>query len=364
MFDRYLNSVSGGDGSLLPRAQLDWEARRFLACALDPNTISLAYPGRSVLAPIRVYAGLDSAPTAVARVELAVDELERLGGLERSTIVVCSPTGRGYVNLTALEALEALHLGDAATIAVQYGNKRSIRSRDVLPLAVEQQRLLLHALRQRLDQLDPDRRPELVVYAESLGAWASQAAIAGHDIDDATMRSLLPDRGAWVGAPHGSRRARARLQVALERLAPGSTCDVARSADAPAPRPEQPTRFVFLAHRDDPVVNFNGAQLAYRPPPARTGPDRRWLPIVTFARTLLEINSSTKPAPGDFRSSAHDYRAEIARTLRLCLGYHRVTDTELATLEQMLLRIEERRAPRVLALGPEPIRLSYHKANA
>ena len=61
--------------------------------------------------PVQVYVGLDNAPTARERVDLALAELERTGALDRSLLVLVSPTGTGYVNYVATAALQYLALG-------------------------------------------------------------------------------------------------------------------------------------------------------------------------------------------------------------------------------------------------------------
>ena len=77
-------------------------------------------------------------PDVRARCDLAVAELQRLGGFDRSRIVVCSATLRGYVNPIPLATEERLSDGDVAHVCVQYYDKRT-------PVAVAQA---------------PDRRPD------------------------------------------------------------------------------------------------------------------------------------------------------------------------------------------------------------
>ena len=54
--------------------------------------------------PVQVYVGLDSAPTTPQRVDLALAEMERTGALDRSLLMLVSPTGTGYVNYVATAA--------------------------------------------------------------------------------------------------------------------------------------------------------------------------------------------------------------------------------------------------------------------
>ena len=75
--------------------------------------------------PIRVFVGLESRPTTSERADLAMRELEALGGLERSHIVFMSPTGTGYLNYVTAESLEFLTRGDVALVAMQYSLRPS-----------------------------------------------------------------------------------------------------------------------------------------------------------------------------------------------------------------------------------------------
>ena len=47
----------------------------------------------ALAAPVQVFVGLDSAPTAQERVDLALAEMERTGAFDRSLLVLVSPTG-------------------------------------------------------------------------------------------------------------------------------------------------------------------------------------------------------------------------------------------------------------------------------
>lgn len=70
--------------------------------------------------PIRTYVGLQGAETPEERARLALAELKRAGGFDRSVVVIVTPTGTGWIDPAALTALEYLHHGDVASVAVQY----------------------------------------------------------------------------------------------------------------------------------------------------------------------------------------------------------------------------------------------------
>src|SRR4029453_3951036 len=122
------STVSGGPESLLPWAGMGGDARRHALASVRPRPLEgrpsdvpdlsietvMGTPARA--APVQVYVGLDNAPTPRARVDLAMAELERTGALDRSLLVLVSPTGTGYVNYVATAALQYLALGDVATV--------------------------------------------------------------------------------------------------------------------------------------------------------------------------------------------------------------------------------------------------------
>lgn len=79
-----------------------------------------AFSGRKALEPLRIYVGLQSADTPEARAKLALEELKRVGGFERSVLIVLTPTGTGWIDPAALDSVEYLHDGAVASVAVQY----------------------------------------------------------------------------------------------------------------------------------------------------------------------------------------------------------------------------------------------------
>src|SRR5690606_3421756 len=83
--------------------------------------------------PLRTYVGLRSAPTVEQRVQLALDELKRIGAFDRSALVLAMPVGTGWVDPAAIDTLEYLFHGDVATVAVQYSYLASVLSLLVEP---------------------------------------------------------------------------------------------------------------------------------------------------------------------------------------------------------------------------------------
>ena len=132
----------------------------------------MGQPGRSE--PIRVFVGYSAARTDEERVQLAIDELHRTGAFDRSILLVGCPAGNGYVNTLPLEIIDYLTLGDGAAVAVQYGRLPSFLTLQRVTRGGAVQRLLLEGIAAVLADRPPELRPRIVVYGESLGAWAGQ----------------------------------------------------------------------------------------------------------------------------------------------------------------------------------------------
>lgn len=282
--------------------------------------------------------GIAAARSVHERVALAVEELERVGAFERARIVVGSPTGMGFLNPVPVEAEEIMSRGDVATVVVQYGDQRSWRSRRRVPVGRDTHRALLEALAERIGGEDG---PELVIYAESLGAWAGLAALGcAGDVD-----RLRIARGLWVGVPYDARLHRQRVAPAGaeqtdERFGClSSVADLERLPDAR----RRALRFTFFTRRDDPVANFEGLRTAYARP--RDGwPEGRWMPLLTAVRAVREVVRSTDFRPGRLDSEGHDYRGDLASVVRMAFGHHDVEEPDLARIQEELLERERRRA--------------------
>jgi uncharacterized membrane protein len=110
---------SGSLESLVPWQSLGQQGRTFAGTGPSSADIA-AFTGSAALAPVRAYAGLESAPTAEQRARLAVDDLGRAGGFDRGTLAVITTTGSGWVDPSAVDSLEYVTGGDVATVSMQY----------------------------------------------------------------------------------------------------------------------------------------------------------------------------------------------------------------------------------------------------
>lgn len=311
-FDAYLPTCSGAAGTVLDRAMLDFEGRRFLATTMRDTSRS----------PVRVYAGTQHGDAAT-RAASATAELVRLGAADRRWLVVGAPTGRGWVNHVLLRALEAFTDGDVACVASQFGATRSISAARSIKPAVTSLAALLAAI---------DAEPRLrnlprIIVGESFGAW--------------TLTSLLPDVArrppaavALVGTPGVARLDRKRALLA----------DLAAAG----------TRIVRIERTDDPVVAFPGVSLAWRPTARWREADRRpWRPLATMRAALVAIDHATRwDKPDDLDASRHDYRRHLPAAAADLLGG--VTEETLQSVRDTLLVRECAESSWAPCYGPAP----------
>jgi uncharacterized membrane protein len=315
----YLPSVSAGPDSLIPQETLDFEASRFLAGTEKGLPVD----------PIRVFVGVHSAPTVEERAELAVRELARLGAFERSRIVVISATLRGYVNPIIPDAVEQFSGGDCACVVIQYYDKRTFLMPAKVPIAARTHRELLRRLVRHRGAA------EVMVYGESLGAWASQNVF--REGGTAALDALGVTRALWIGTPYFSllRRdfERGKLPVD-ERVATVRASDL---VDEDPPDAER-LRFVFLHRMTDPVVLFPGLELFWRRPDWM--PSSEWRPGITFVQTLIDLVNATNWTSALPQALAHDYRKEGPLGVRLAFGHHDVPREDAARIADELIAQE------------------------
>ena len=310
---------SGSPESLVEWDTIGREGRRFVATGPSPAQLEAASDESadgSVLTPIRVYAGLDSAPDAAARAALAVDELERTGAFEREVIVIATTTGSGWVNGDAIEALELMHGGDTAAVATQYSYLPSWLSFLVdRSRAADEAQALADALEEAVAARPEGGRPEVLVYGESLGAYGSaQAYTSLADIRAST------DGVLWVGPPNASEV----WKALVDRRDPGTpemrpvyaagllvrfASDTGQIATPPTAW-EDP-RVLYLQHASDPIVWWSPDLLLERPDWAveddgtGRGPRMDWWPLVTFWQLTFDLANSKSVPDGN----GHNYDA-------------------------------------------------------
>lgn len=295
---------SAGPDSAIAWDTLGRHGANFVAGGPSAEEISVLTE-QSALTPIRVYAGMESAPTMRERAALVVAELERTGAFERAVLVVATPTGSGWLEPQAVDAIELLHGGDTAIAAMQYAYTPSWVSFLFDPDApVEASRVLFEAIEERWLQLPAETRPLLVIYGLSLGAHGSQATFV--DFDDVRART---DGALFVGSPNSS-ALWSSLQAARDVGSPlwQPVLDqglqvrwISQAGDETRlDGPWQAPRVLYLQHATDPVTWLN-AELLWRSPewlePEQRGADvsasMRWMPVITGLQVTVDMLGGT-----------------------------------------------------------------------
>ncbi|MCP3467937.1 alpha/beta-hydrolase family protein [Bradyrhizobium sp. CCGUVB23] len=299
---------TGSTASLVKWNELGRAGREFVASGPTAAEIS-AFTGRPAQEPVRVYVGLGARDTAQARARLALDELKRQHGFERSILIVITPTGTGWIDPAAMGTVEYLHHGDVASVAMQYSYLNSPLSLLFQPeYGAEAARALFSEVYGYWTTLPRDKRPKLYLHGLSLGAMNSEkSAELFETIGDPIAGAL------WSGPPFESRIWRS---ITANRNQ-GSPAWLPEFRDGrfvrfmnqngptvPADAPWGALRVVYLQYASDPIVLFDYHD-AYRAPAwmkAPRGPDvspeLRWYPVVTMLQLALDMAVATNTPMG------------------------------------------------------------------
>jgi uncharacterized membrane protein len=301
-----LPEKSGSPTSFATWDTLGLQGRNFVATG--PHAADLTrLNGRPAREPIRIYAGLETADTDQDRVQVLVRELERTHAFDRKVLIIAPTTGTGWIDPAAAISIETMYNGDTAIVGTQYSYLPSwISFLADQQKSMQSGRLMIDTIHDRWQQLPADHRPKLVLYGESLGSMAGQAAF-GYlpDVSRMGFSAVL-----WEGPPQFSplwHALVARRDPGTPEVDPrydnGRTVRFSQ-ANRPsdiagvAARPWNGTRVLFLQHPSDPVVWWSPDLLFSRPdwlvePP---GPDRTsamaWYPVVSFWQVSADLTEA------------------------------------------------------------------------
>jgi uncharacterized membrane protein len=301
-------SKTGSSASLVNWEGLGRRGREYVATGPSKAEIE-AFTTKPAMEPIRVYTGLNSAETPQERAKLALEELKRQGGFERSMLAIIVPTGTGWIDPEAVDTLEYLHHGDTASIAVQYSYLSSWLALLTEPdYGIETGRALFQEVYGYWTTLPKDQRPKLYLHGLSLGSLNSQKS---SDLYDVLADPF--DGALWSGPPFSS----TTWRMATNGREPGSPAWLPRFRDSSVIRfanqtttaempdkPWGPMRIVYLQYASDPITFFEPSALYRRPAWMDTprGPDvslsLRWFPVVTLLQLGLDVASATTAPMG------------------------------------------------------------------
>ena len=286
---------SGGPFSLAAWDTLGRQGRDFVGRGPSRQQLA-AFAGRPALEPVRVYAGLDSAPTVADRVQLVLREMDRTGAFQRAVVAVVIPTGTGWVDGAVTNSLEYMYAGNTAMVSMQYSYLPSwISFLADTSKVIDASAQLITAVHDRWAAMPAATRPKLLLFGESLGSLGTEKTfgtvnrmVAGADgvlLEGPTFANPL--RNQIVG----DRDPASPVWDPLYRAHPvefAAQPAELRSPSWPAPK------VVYLQNPSDPIVWWS-PDLMFRSPAwlqtprgPDVNPDMHWYPVITFWQTMVD----------------------------------------------------------------------------
>ncbi len=333
---------SGGPGSLVSWDSLGFQGRNFIGRGPDAKALE-QFSGTPAKEPIRVYVGVESAPTAEARAALALKELERTKAFTRKVLVVMGATGTGWIEPQSSNSVEYLWNGDTALVTIQYSYLPSWISFLVdKERAKDAGQALFRAVHERWAQLPETKRPRLIAYGLSLGSFAQQAAFSGIEQFRAqTVGALFAgtpnDTTLWRAIEGGRDAGSPEWQPIVGQ---GATVRFAASPPDYA-RPAGPwnsPRVLYLQHASDPVIWWYWSILWSRPDwlAEPRGPDVStksvWFPFVSFVQVTVDQFHGTGVPNGH----GHNYGNMMVSAWAQVVRPPGWTDAQTADLQRMI----------------------------
>jgi uncharacterized membrane protein len=313
---------SGGPFSLAAWYTLGRQGRNFVARGPSRPQLT-AFAKHAAAEPIRVYVGLDSAPSVQDRVRLVLREMDRTGAFDRAVVAVIIPTGTGWVDSAVTNSLEYMYDGDTAMVSMQYSYLPSwISFLADRSKVIDASSALITAVHRRWAAMPAGARPKLLLFGESLGTlgtektFGSVAAMAsGADgilLEGPTFANPLRSQiiaGRRAGTPvWDPAYARASIEFAARP---------AELRSLPGGRP----KVVYLQNSTDPVVWWS-PDLLWKSPPwlakprgSDVSPDMHWYPGITFWQTTVDLIFANEVPTGHghvYRSGVVDGWAAVA----------------------------------------------------
>lgn len=340
--------ASGGPGSLVEWDDLGLQGRSFTAGATTTTEL-VAFGVDDPVEPIRAYAGIDSAATIDERTQLVLAELDRTGGFDREVLVVATATGTGWINPVAARSIEVMYGGDTAIASLQYSFFPSwvaflidTAGASVGGIA------LFDAVHERWVAMDPDDRPLLLVYGESLGSFGAEAAFDAGALDASFTAMAERADGVLLVGPTAGNPVYGRL---VDERDPGSPSWRPERASSPTVRTAitvddidaddaswAAPRTLYLHWPTDAVGTWAPSSL-WRAPgwtretdaPGIVGATR-WFPIVTWVQETADLMAGFSAVPG----FGHDYTNALAAAWAAVAPPVGWTDDDTRRLEALL----------------------------
>ncbi|MCA9067473.1 MAG: alpha/beta-hydrolase family protein [Planctomycetaceae bacterium] len=294
--------LTGSEASLVSWESIGRQGKIFLGKGPTQQEIA-EFHGRDVQRPIRVYVGMRTKATMHERARLALEELKRVGGFEKSVLIVATPTGTGWLDPSAVDTVEYLHRGDTAIVSMQYSYLPSWITILVDPQrSIRSATILFEEVYGYWKTLPPESRPRLYLHGLSLGSLGSEVSADLYTIFEDPI-----DGAVWSGPPFPSKNWNHIVanrnegtpvwlpEFRDQRLVRFTTQKNALKSGAPW----GPIRAVYLQHASDPMIWFS-PDLAWSSPAwlqeprgPDVSPDLRWYPVLTFLQIACDLPMAT-----------------------------------------------------------------------
>lgn len=292
----------GSPDSLIAWDTIGRQGKNFIAHGPSADAIK-ELTGREAKQPIRVYAGMNSGETVEQRAELALEELQRLGGFDRKILVVATPTGTGWLDEGAVDTIEYLHGGDTAIVSTQYSYLPSWITILVEPNGSRLAgKALFNAIYRHWKSLDKSSRPQLYLFGLSLGSLGCEEAADLLDTFEDPIQGAV-----WSGPPFPSPQwnnvVKSRNEgtpIWMPTYRDSSMIRfTAQLNHLESDKRWGPIRNVYIQYASDPMVWFSPDLLWQRPAwlDGDRGPDvspaLSWYPVVTFLQVAFDLPLAT-----------------------------------------------------------------------
>jgi uncharacterized membrane protein len=208
----------------------------------------------------------------------------------------------------------------------------------------------------RLSDRPAEKRPKVLVFGESLGAWASSDVIMHQGSQGFDWYGI--DRALWVGLPGLAKWSKTGMRRGQGELVSAGAVKAFDRHEQYAALPEEDReklRAVVLDHDNDPIAVIDTALMLKQPdwlaPEAERGrgvPDSmQWQPLITFVQTAIDAMNAMVTVPGEFKSFGHDYRADMARFVNSAYGFEGTSEEQIEAVDEALRRLEIERGARI-----------------
>ena len=187
---------TGSAQSLIAWNLLGKWGRDYIARTPGKDEIA-AFAGPEAVEPVRVYVGLGAAETVQARADLAIQELIRVGGFERSALVLwCRSARAGWTQEDRIHlSSSSVAMSPRWLFSIPY-LKGALSVLADTKIGLAQSRALFQTIYRYWSQLPKNTRPKFYVHGLSQGAQISQQTLPLLDLLDDPIHGAL-----WAGSP-------------------------------------------------------------------------------------------------------------------------------------------------------------------